>query len=223
MDGLDSRGEVVVIGATNRLDSIDPALRRPGRFDREFLFSLPDRDARKEILKIHTRAWNPKPSEAFLEELAEKCVGYCGADIKSVCAEAALCALRRRYPQIYTTSEKLQLDVSSINITAKDFLMAMQKTVPASQRAVASPGQALSSITKPLLENTLLRILEALQKVFPHVEQGLKRSLKTDIPSQILDNETMYSDDEGPSVFENGALQKSVNKQRTEPFLHFHR
>ncbi|XP_059501931.1 ATPase family AAA domain-containing protein 2-like isoform X4 [Stegostoma tigrinum] len=74
MDGLDSRGEIVVIGATNRLDSIDPALRRPGRFDREFLFGLPDKDARKEILKIHTRDWNPKPSDAFLQELAEKCV-----------------------------------------------------------------------------------------------------------------------------------------------------
>ncbi|KAJ8785017.1 hypothetical protein J1605_007573 [Eschrichtius robustus] len=75
MDGLDSRGEIVIIGATNRLDSIDPALRRPGRFDREFLFSLPDKDARKEILKIHTRDWNPKPLDTFLEELAENCVG----------------------------------------------------------------------------------------------------------------------------------------------------
>ncbi|XP_040835280.1 ATPase family AAA domain-containing protein 2 isoform X6 [Ochotona curzoniae] len=121
MDGLDSRGEIVVIGATNRLDSIDPALRRPGRFDREFLFTLPDKDARKEILKIHTRDWHPKPLDTFLDELAENCVGYCGADIKSICAEAALCALRRRYPQIYTTSEKLQLDLSSINISAKDF------------------------------------------------------------------------------------------------------
>ncbi|XP_064298201.1 ATPase family AAA domain-containing protein 2 isoform X2 [Phalacrocorax carbo] len=74
LDGLDSRGEIVVIGATNRLDSIDPALRRPGRFDREFLFSLPDKEARKEILKIHTRDWTPKPSATFLEELAEKCV-----------------------------------------------------------------------------------------------------------------------------------------------------
>ncbi|RMC15279.1 hypothetical protein DUI87_07468 [Hirundo rustica rustica] len=110
MDGLASRGEVVVIGATNRLDAIDPALRRPGRFEREFRFSLPNKEvsqirkvfvlgvlwvcvvivllrenlgqlkwngfqARKEIFKIHTRDWNPKPSENFLEELAEECVG----------------------------------------------------------------------------------------------------------------------------------------------------
>lgn len=75
MDGLDSRGEVVVIGATNRIDSIDPALRRPGRFDREFLFPLPSREARQQILKIHTSAWNPKLPEIFLRQLSEQCVG----------------------------------------------------------------------------------------------------------------------------------------------------
>ncbi|KAM8809272.1 ATPase family AAA domain-containing protein 2-like [Eudromia elegans] len=175
MDGLDSRGEVVVIGATNRLDSIDPALRRPGRFDREFLFRLPDKEARKEIFKIHTRNWTPKPLDTLLEELAEKSVGYCGADIKAACAEAALRALRRRYPQIYKSTEKLQLDASSIKITAKDFFMAMENMVPASQRSVSSPAQALSPILKPLLKKTLKRILQALQRVFPHAELVLKK------------------------------------------------
>uniref|UniRef100_A0A8C6WDA5 ATPase family AAA domain-containing protein 2 n=1 Tax=Nannospalax galili TaxID=1026970 RepID=A0A8C6WDA5_NANGA len=204
MDGLDSRGEIVVIGATNRLDSIDPALRRPGRFDREFLFSLPDKDARKEILKIHTRDWNPKPLDIFLEELAENCVGYCGADIKSICAEAALCALRRRYPQIYTTSEKLQLDLSSITISAKDFEVAMRKIVPASQRAVTSPGQALPTIVKPLLQSTVHKILEALQKVFPHVEIGTSKALDSDVSCPLLESDLAYSDDDVPSVYENG-------------------
>ncbi|CAM4495831.1 unnamed protein product [Lepidochelys olivacea] len=222
MDGLDSRGEIVVIGATNRLDSIDPALRRPGRFDREFLFTLPDKEARKEILKIHTRDWTPKPLDAFLEELAEKCVGYCGADIKSICSEAALCALRRRYPQIYTSSEKLQLDISSIKITAKDFVVAMQKTIPASQRAVTSPGQALSAISKPLLEKTLHRILGALQRVFPHVELGIKKGQKTDVVSHILESDLMYSDEEMPSVFENPLSQKTSNKQKAN-VLNFNR
>ncbi|KAM8804342.1 ATPase family AAA domain-containing protein 2-like [Eudromia elegans] len=173
MDGLDSRGEVVVIGATNRLDSIDPALRRPGRFDREFLFRLPDKEARKEIFKIHTRNWTPKPLDTLLEELAEKSVGYCGADIKAACAEAALRALRRRYPQIYKSTEKLQLDASSIKITARDFVMAMEKMVPASQRSVSSPAQALSPILKPLLKKTLKRILQALQRVFPHAAPSI--------------------------------------------------
>ncbi|XP_056378682.1 ATPase family AAA domain-containing protein 2 [Hyla sarda] len=220
MDGLDSRGEIVVIGATNRLDSIDPALRRPGRFDREFLFSLPDRDARLEILKIHTKEWNPKPSEIFLQELAEKCVGYCGADVKSVCAEAALCALRRRYPQIYTSSDKLLLDISSIKITAKDFILAMQKIVPASQRAVMSPGQALSSIIQPLLQNTLQNILVSLKKVFPHADEGLK-SKETGSSNHMLDEDLLYSDDEQPSVFENGISPKVPNNQKeNRQFLH---
>ncbi|XP_009879302.1 PREDICTED: ATPase family AAA domain-containing protein 2 [Charadrius vociferus] len=222
MDGLDSRGEIVVIGATNRLDSIDPALRRPGRFDREFLFSFPNKEARKEIFRIHTRDWTPKPLDTFLEELAEKCVGYCGADIKSLCAEAALCALRRRYPQIYNSSEKLQLDVASIKITAKDFVMAMQKTVPASQRAVASPGRALSSISKPLLENTLARILQALQRVFPHTELALKKDQQQDSLNHILRNYAVDSDEESPSIFEDKPMHKMPGRQK-EKFLNFSR
>uniref|UniRef100_A0A672UBD7 ATPase family AAA domain-containing protein 2 n=1 Tax=Strigops habroptila TaxID=2489341 RepID=A0A672UBD7_STRHB len=170
MDGLDNRGEIVVIGATNRLDSIDPALRRPGRFDREFLFNLPDQKARKHILQIHTRDWNPKLSDPFLGELAEKCVGYCGADIKALCTEAALIALRRRYPQIYVSSQKLQLDVSSVVLSAQDFYHAMQNIVPASQRAVTSSGHALSPVIRPLLERTFTNLLEVLHKVFPHAE-----------------------------------------------------
>uniref|UniRef100_A0A673A0L5 ATPase family AAA domain-containing protein 2 n=1 Tax=Sphaeramia orbicularis TaxID=375764 RepID=A0A673A0L5_9TELE len=180
MDGLDSRGEVVVIGATNRLDSIDPALRRPGRFDREFLFGLPDREARKDILKIHTRQWTPPPSDAFLEELSDKCVGYCGADIKAVCSEAALCALRRRYPQIYSSSQKLVLDVNSIAISNRDFMAAMSKMVPAAQRAVVSPAKALIPVVRPLLSAALQDILQTVQKVFPHAEQGLKRKREPD-------------------------------------------
>ncbi|NXA17015.1 ATAD2 protein, partial [Ibidorhyncha struthersii] len=222
MDGLDSRGEIVVIGATNRLDSIDPALRRPGRFDREFLFSFPNKEARKEIFRIHTQDWTPKPLDTFLEELAEKCVGYCGADIKSLCAEAALCALRRRYPQIYNSSEKLQLDVASIKITAKDFVMAMQKTVPASQRAVASPGRALSSISKPLFENTLARILQALQRVFPHAELALKKDQKQDSLNHILRNYAVDSDEESPSIFEDKPTHKMPGRQK-QKFLNFSR
>ncbi|NWS44732.1 ATAD2 protein, partial [Probosciger aterrimus] len=221
MDGLDSRGEIVVIGATNRLDSIDPALRRPGRFDREFLFSLPNKEARKEIFKIHTRDWTPKLLDSFLEELAEKCTGYCGADIKSLCAEAALCALRRRYPQIYKSSEKLQLDITSIKITAEDFVVAMEKTVPASQRAVASPGRALSPVTKPLFENTLARILQALQRVFPHAELALKDK-QQDILNHTLRNYVIDSDAESPLIFEENPTHKTPGRQ-PEKFLDFSR
>uniref|UniRef100_A0A8C5SIJ8 ATPase family AAA domain containing 2B n=1 Tax=Laticauda laticaudata TaxID=8630 RepID=A0A8C5SIJ8_LATLA len=221
MDGLDNRGEIVVIGATNRLDSIDPALRRPGRFDREFLFSLPDQKARKHILQIHTRDWNPKLSNHFLGELAEKCVGYCGADIKALCTEAALIALRRRYPQIYASSQKLQLDVSSIVLSAQDFYHAMQNIVPASQRAVTSSGHALSPIIRPLLERTFNEMLAVLHKVFPHAEfsQGDKRE---DAPNLILDD----SEDENvSSIFESSCQPESPKKQLPaavhKPYLHY--
>uniref|UniRef100_A0A673A0T3 ATPase family AAA domain-containing protein 2 n=1 Tax=Sphaeramia orbicularis TaxID=375764 RepID=A0A673A0T3_9TELE len=208
MDGLDSRGEVVVIGATNRLDSIDPALRRPGRFDREFLFGLPDREARKDILKIHTRQWTPPPSDAFLEELSDKCVGYCGADIKAVCSEAALCALRRRYPQIYSSSQKLVLDVNSIAISNRDFMAAMSKMVPAAQRAVVSPAKALIPVVRPLLSAALQDILQTVQKVFPHAEQGLKRKREPGPPTAY---ELMFSEDEDTDVCSSG--QTSVLSQ----------
>ncbi|NWX66189.1 ATAD2 protein, partial [Promerops cafer] len=209
MDGLASRGEVVVIGATNRLDSIDPALRRPGRFEREFRFNLPNKEARLEIFKIHTRDWTLKPSDNLLEDLAEKCVGFCGADIKALCAEAALCALRRRYPQIHESDKRLKIDARSIKVTAKDFAMAMQKIVPASQRVGASPGRALPSISKPLLENTLERILQALQRAFPHAKLAMKKNQGIKITSNCLKsyqsktwNDGIDSDDDSPSISE---------------------
>ncbi|XP_028253040.1 ATPase family AAA domain-containing protein 2B isoform X2 [Parambassis ranga] len=194
MDGLDSRGEIVVIGATNRLDSIDPALRRPGRFDREFLFSLPDKKARKHILEIHTRDWNPKLAEPFVDELAEKCVGYCGADIKALCTEAALVALRRRYPQIYGSSVKLKLDVTSIVLGPGDFSKAMRAIVPASQRALASPGRALSPTLRPLLASSFSLVLKALLRVFPHA-QCTDRDNTHGGDNHLLE-EDLYSDDD---------------------------
>lgn len=204
MDGLDARGEVVVIGATNRLDSIDPALRRPGRFDREFLFGLPDREARKDILKIVTRLWDPPPCDTFLEELADKCVGYCGADIKAVCSESALCALRRRYPQIYSSSQKLVLDVDSIAITSKDFMSAMSKMVPASQRAVVSPAKALIPAIRPLLSAALQNILNTVSRLFPHAEQGLKRKRVLDAACGLSEDDLMYSEDENSEICSSG-------------------
>ncbi|NWY40508.1 ATAD2 protein, partial [Sylvia atricapilla] len=212
MDGLASRGEVVVIGATNRLDSIDPALRRPGRFEREFRFNLPNKEARLEIFRIHTRDWTLKPSDTLLEDLAEKSVGFCGADIKALCVEAGLCALRRRYPQIHESDKRLKIDARSIKVAAKDFTMAMQKIVPASQRAGASPGRALPPISKPLLENTLERILQALQRAFPHAKLALKKNQGITTASNcnkfllslnpILGNDGFDSDDDSPSISE---------------------
>ncbi|KAF2981816.1 hypothetical protein EK904_011769, partial [Melospiza melodia maxima] len=104
-----------------------------------------------------------------------------------------LCALRRRYPQIHESDKRLKIDARSIKVTAKDFATAMQKIVPASQRAGASPGRALPSISKPLLENTLERILQALQRPFPHAKLALKTQGSYGIDSD---------DDDSPSVSE---------------------
>lgn len=82
MDGMDGRGQVVVIGATNRPDAIDPALRRPGRFDREFYFPLPATEARRKIIDIHTKGWEPPLETAFKDQLAELTKGYGGADLR---------------------------------------------------------------------------------------------------------------------------------------------
>uniref|UniRef100_A0A3P8TEL2 ATPase family AAA domain-containing protein 2 n=1 Tax=Amphiprion percula TaxID=161767 RepID=A0A3P8TEL2_AMPPE len=227
MDGLDSRGEIVVIGATNRLDSIDPALRRPGRFDREFLFSLPDKKARKHILEIHTRDWNPKLAEPFVDELAEKCVGYCGADIKALCTEAALVALRRRYPQIYGSSVKLKLDVTSIVLGPGDFSKAMRTIVPASQRALAPPGRALSPTLRPLLAISYSLVLKSLLRVFPHA-QCTDRDNTHGGDNHLLE-EDFYSDDDNEdssaSIYEvqPAASPKSHFSSSAihRPFLHF--
>ncbi|XP_065670723.1 ATPase family AAA domain-containing protein 2 isoform X3 [Hydra vulgaris] len=167
MDGLDARGEIVIIGATNRLDSIDPALRRPGRFDREFLFALPDKCAREKILTIHTADWHPKLSPGFIKELAEKCVGYCGADIKGLCTEAALLALRRRYPQIYKTNKKLVLNTKEIKILSTDFKNAIKRITPTSARSSLVISRALPSEVKPLLGNCVTKILGLLNTIFP--------------------------------------------------------
>ncbi|XP_029984511.1 ATPase family AAA domain-containing protein 2B [Sphaeramia orbicularis] len=227
MDGLDSRGEIVVIGATNRLDSIDPALRRPGRFDREFLFNLPDKKARKHILEIHTRDWNPKLAEPFVDELAEKCVGYCGADIKALCTEAALVALRRRYPQIYGSSIKLKLDVTSIILGPGDFSKAMRTIVPASQRALAPPGRALSPTLRPLLASSFTSVLKALLRVFPHA-QCTDRDNTHGGDNQLFE-EDLYSDEDNEegsaSIYEvqPAASPKSQlsSSAMHRPFLHF--
>ncbi|XP_045109499.1 ATPase family AAA domain-containing protein 2-like isoform X3 [Portunus trituberculatus] len=167
MDGLDSRGEIVVIGATNRIDAIDPALRRPGRFDREFLFSLPSMKARLQILKIHTKNWVPVPSQQVMRHLAMQTAGYCGADLKALCAESALVALRSKYPQIYSSRQKLVIDVSSLVVRMCHFRVAMRKIVAAGQRTAASVGRQLNSVVKPLLQGALTQALTMLEQSFP--------------------------------------------------------
>lgn len=128
MDGLDNRGQVVVIGATNRIDSIDPALRRPGRFDREFFFGLPKEAARRKIIHLATKNWIPSLSPQELDSLAVMTRGYNGADCKALCTEAALHSVRRTYPQIYSGKEKMKLNLEAIQVNLEDFVDIMTST-----------------------------------------------------------------------------------------------
>ncbi|KAG7388904.1 ATPase AAA domain-containing protein 2B [Phytophthora boehmeriae] len=167
MDGMDSRGRVVVIGATNRLDAIDPALRRPGRFDRELGFKLPSVSERKSMLAIHSKHWNPPLSDKFLLELAEQTVGYCGADIKALCAEAALCSLRRVYPQVYASESKLLINLDKVVVARGDFVKASKKITPASHRSVSSFAAPLPQAVKGMLHGSLTKVLRDIARHFP--------------------------------------------------------
>jgi len=136
MDGLNDRGNVIVLGATNRPDSIDPALRRPGRFDREFEISVPNEDDRLEILEIHTRDM-PMNENIELKDLSSELHGYTGADIKSLCREAALKSIRRYLPEIDLETEKIPSEVlQSMEIKLIDFYEAMHDVIPTAMREV---------------------------------------------------------------------------------------
>lgn len=165
MDGMDNRGQVIVIGATNRPDNIDPALRRPGRFDREFYFPLPDLEARRAIIDIHTRDWGL--SDEFKNALAENTKGYGGADLRALCTEAALNAIQRTYPQIYRSKEKLVVDPDKIQITATDFMISVKRMIPSSERSTASSATPLPKLVEPLLKNQYQAILRVLDNILP--------------------------------------------------------
>lgn len=134
MDGMSERGNVIVLGATNRPESIDPALRRPGRFDREIEVAVPNVEGRLEILQIHTRGM-PLGHDIDLRKLASELYGYTGADIKALCREAALKALRRYLPEIDLEGDKISPDtLELISITNRDFKEGTKEIIPTAMR-----------------------------------------------------------------------------------------
>ena len=168
MDGLTDRGNVIVLGATNRPDSVDPALRRPGRFDREVEISVPNEDGRLEILHIHTRGM-PIAEGIDLKELSSDLHGYTGADIKSLCREAAMKAIRRYLPEIDLESERIPSEVlQTMEIKLLDFYDAMHEVVPTAMREfyVERPKiwwqdvGGLDDIKKSLNDNLILAMHE---------------------------------------------------------------
>lgn len=136
MDGLNSRGNVVVIGATNIPDTLDPALRRPGRFDREMVISVPDKHGRLEILEIHTRGM-PLAAEVSLDRLAEITHGFVGADLEALCREAAMSTLRKSMPKIWQDPSHVSHELlSELEIAMDDFLAALREIEPSAIREV---------------------------------------------------------------------------------------
>jgi transitional endoplasmic reticulum ATPase len=136
MDGMKSRGKVVVIAATNRVDAIDPALRRPGRFDREIEIGVPNRDGRLEVLQIHTRGM-PLDKDVNLQKLADISHGFVGADLQALAKEAAMRALRRVLPDMNLSSESIPVDtLRKIIVRMQDFTDVIKETEPSAMREV---------------------------------------------------------------------------------------
>ncbi len=136
MDGLKSRGQVVVMAATNRPDDIDPALRRPGRFDRELRINPPDENGRKEILRIHTRGM-PLDKDVNFDEIASKTVGYTGADLEVLSKEAGLKAIKPYFSKLKNLQDKVPVEIlDKIKVSRKDFLDAIQMVEPSAMREV---------------------------------------------------------------------------------------
>src|SRR5216110_715247 len=136
MDGLQARGKVVVIGATNQPNALDPALRRPGRFDREIEIGVPDRDGRLEVLEIHTRGM-PLAEDVDLKKLADVTHGFVGADLESLAKEAAIRALRRILPEINLEAQSIPGDIlNKIIVKMADFQDALKEIEPSAMREV---------------------------------------------------------------------------------------
>jgi len=136
MDGIGSRGNIIVIGATNRPNAIDPALRRPGRFDREIEIGVPDKQGRYEILQIHTRSM-PLSEDVDLKKLADITHGYTGADLAALCREAAMKALRRYLPEINLEEERIPPEIlDRMVVKMEDFQAAYREITPTAMREV---------------------------------------------------------------------------------------
>lgn len=167
MDGLKSRGQVVVIGATNRMDAVDPALRRPGRFDREIRIGVPDRNGRKEIFQIHTRRM-PLAPDVSLDELSDITHGFTGADIAALCREAAMNALRRFLPKIDLEREIIPTEVlEQLKVTREDFASALKNIQPSALREVILE-----------IPNVTWDMIGGLEEVKQHLKEAVEWPLK---------------------------------------------
>ena len=170
MDGMKSRGKVVVIAATNRPDSIDPALRRPGRLDREIEIGIPDEEGRHEILSIHTRGM-PLDEKVDLKQISKTTHGFVGADLEVLSKEAAMRSLRRILPEIDLDEEKISTEIlQKIKITSEDFRDALKEVRPSALREVQVQIPNVSWDDVGGLEELKEELREAIEWPIKHKE-----------------------------------------------------
>lgn len=163
LDGLKTRGKVIVIGATNRVNALDPAIRRPGRFDREIEIGVPDRDGRKEILQIHTRGM-PLAKDVNLDRYADITHGFVGADLEALAKESAMSALRRILPQIKLEEKIIPSEVlEKLQVTKEDFENALRMAEPSAMREVLIEIPDVHWEDVGGLENAKQELIEAVE------------------------------------------------------------
>jgi transitional endoplasmic reticulum ATPase len=163
MDGLAGRGNLIVIGATNRPEALDPALRRPGRFDREIEIGVPDKAGRFEILQIHTRGM-PLCKDVDLKKLAEVTHGYTGADLSALSRETAMKALRRYLPEINLEDERIPPDIlEKMEVRMEDFQSAYREITPTAMREVYIEVPTVHWTDIGGLENVKEELIEAVE------------------------------------------------------------
>ncbi len=184
MDGLEARGKVIVIAATNRPNSLDPALRRPGRFDREIEIKVPQKKGRHEILLIHTRNM-PLADDVNLDKLASISHGYVGADLEYLCKEAAMKCLRRLLPEINLADEKISSEVlDKLIVNADDYNNAFREIIPAGMREVYIENPDVSWNDIGGLTTVKQELQEAVE--WPMKYPAFYRNLGYRIPRGIL-------------------------------------
>ena len=209
MDGLESRGNVVVIGATNRPNAIDPALRRGGRFDREIEIGIPDKEGRLEILEIHTRGM-PLADDVDKEKIAELTHGFVGADIATLTKEAALIALRRVLPEIDLEAETIPLEIlEKLQVTMSDFMDALKIVEPSALREVFVETPNISWDDIGGLEHVKKVLKEAIE--WPIKYEKAYKHLNIKPPKGIL----LY----GPPGTGKTMLAKAVAKESEANFI----
>jgi transitional endoplasmic reticulum ATPase len=209
MDGLEARGKVIVIAATNRPNAIDPALRRPGRFDREIEIKVPDKRGRLEVLQIHTRHM-PLTADVDLERLSAVTHGFVGADLEYLCKEAAMKTLRRMLPELKLEEDKLQPEVlNKLQVSNDDFEGALKDVMPSAMREVyiETPDVRWTDIGG--LDSTKRELQEAVEWPLRYPE--LYKKIGYSMPKGIL----IY----GPSGTGKTLLAKAVATESEANFI----